>query len=122
MIDPLSNNLPPFENVQKATVESLYTDLSEIGEPIRKPVIAVYPDGFKDQTGQRRSNSKYATFSTAITQAPHAYLIRALKHSNFFDVVERVSLDAVTKERQLIRSTRETFDEEQKLMPLKFAK
>ena len=81
---------------------------------------AVDPDGFKDQTGQRRSNSKYATFSTAITQAPHAYLIRALKHSNFFDVVERVSLDAVTKERQLIRSTRETFDEEQKLMPLKF--
>ena len=32
-----------------------------------------------------------------------------------------MSLDAVTKERQLIRSTRETFDEEQKLMPLKFA-
>jgi curli production assembly/transport component CsgG len=31
-----------------------------------------------------------------------------------------VSLDAVTKERQLIRSTRETFDEDQKLMPLKF--
>jgi curli production assembly/transport component CsgG len=120
MIDPLANNLPPFENVQKATVESLYTDLSDIGEPVRKPVIAVYPDGFKDQTGQRRSNSKYATFSTAITQAPHAYLIRALKHSNFFDVVERVSLDAVTKERQLIRSTRETFEEDQKLMPLKF--
>ena len=47
MIDPLANNLPPFENVQKATVESLYTDLSEIGEPVRKPVIAVYPDGLK---------------------------------------------------------------------------
>jgi curli production assembly/transport component CsgG len=31
-----------------------------------------------------------------------------------------VSLESVTKERQLIRSTRETFDENQKLMPLKF--
>ena len=39
----------------------------------------------------------------------------------FFEVVERVGLDHVTKERQLIRSTRESFDEGQKLPPLKFA-
>jgi len=118
MIDPLQNNLPPVEYLENAVMQTLHTDLKDVAEPERKPVIAVYD--FQDLTGQRRSNSKYATFSTAVTQAPHAYLIRALKHSNFFDVVERVSLDAVTKERQLIRSTRETFDEEQKLMPLKF--
>jgi len=118
MIDPLQNNLPPVEYLENAVMQTLHTDLKDVAEQERKPVIAVYD--FQDLTGQRRSNSKYATFSTAVTQAPHAYLIRALKHSNFFDVVERVSLDAVTKERQLIRSTRETFDEEQKLMPLKF--
>ena len=120
MIDPLANNIPPVERVKEAQVIGLYIDINDVPEPVRKPVIAVYSDGFKDQTGQRRSNSKYATFSTAITQAPHAYLIRTLKHSGFFEVVERVSLDAVTKERQLIRSTRETFDEDQKLLPLKF--
>lgn len=118
MLDPLKNNLPPVEYLENAVMQTLHTDLKNVAEPERKPVIAVYD--FQDLTGQRRSNSKYATFSTAVTQAPHAYLIRALKHSNFFEVVERVSLDAVTKERQLIRSTRETFDEEQKLMPLKF--
>lgn len=118
MIDPIQNNLPPVEYLENAVMQTLHTDLKNVAEPERKPVIAVYD--FQDLTGQRRSNSKYATFSTAVTQAPHAYLIRALKHSNFFDVVERVSLDAVTKERQLIRSTRETFDEDQKLMPLKF--
>ena len=51
-------------------------------------------------------------------------LIRALKHAangNFFRVVERVGLDNLTKERQLIRSTRENFEEDQKLQPLLFA-
>ena len=120
MIDPLENNLPPVKYIQPASIEKLYTELADVEKPSRKPVISVYANDFKDQTGQRRSNAKYATFATAITQAPHAYLIRALKHSGFFEVVERVSLESVTKERQLIRSTRETFDEDQKLMPLKF--
>ena len=107
-------------------MDSLYTDLAYVLEPKRKPVIAVYAENFTDQTGQRRSNSTYATFSSALTQAPHAYLIRALKHAGsekngFFEVVERVSLESVSKERQLIRSTRENFDEDSKLPPLKFA-
>ena len=63
-------------------------------------------------------------FSTAVTQAPEALLIRALKHAangQFFRVVERVGLDNLTKERQLIRSTRENFEEDKKLKPLLFA-
>ena len=99
----------------------LITQLKEIQSPVRKPVVAVYPNSFKDNTGQRRSNSQYASFSTAITQSPDAYLIRALKHSNFFDVVERTGLDNLTKERQIIRTTRESFEEKQKLKPLLFA-
>ena len=99
----------------------LITELKDIKSPVRKPVVAVYPNSFKDNTGQRRSNSQYASFSTAITQSPDAYLIRALKHSNFFDVVERTGLDNLTKERQIIRTTRESFEEKQKLKPLLFA-
>jgi curli production assembly/transport component CsgG len=121
IMDPIENNIAPIKKYEEPEVVVLFTDLAKIGEPVRKPVIAVYPNAFKDETGQRRSNSQYATFSTAITQAPHAYLIRVLKHSEFFDVVERVALEAVSKERQLIRSTRETFDVDQKLMPLTFA-
>tara|TARA_B100001057_G_scaffold149259_1_gene149167 strand:+ start:506 stop:1309 length:804 start_codon:yes stop_codon:yes gene_type:complete len=89
-----------------------------------KPVIAVYPSSFTDQTGQRRSNNSFATFSTAVTQAPYVLLIKTLKavsDGNFFEVVERVGLDNLTKERQLIRSTRESFDDPQKLKPLMFA-
>lgn len=125
--DPIDNNLAPIQRIEQAEIRSLVNDeLLNVDPPIRTPVIAVYRESFTDQTGARRSNSQFATFSTAITQAPHAYLIRALKHAGknndgFFQVVERVGLDHVTKERQLIRSTRESFDEKQKLPPLVFA-
>ena len=103
-------------------------DLKDAPIPEVSPVVAVYPTAFTDQTGQRKSNSEFALFSTAITQQPNALLIRALKHAGdgkFFRVVERVGLDNLTKERQLIRSAREqTATEEEKkkaLRPLLFA-
>ena len=121
IVDPLDNGIPPIRSIESAEVGSLLTNLAEVPIPIRKPVVAVYPNSFKDNTGQRRSNSQYASFSTAITQAPDAYLIRALKHSGVFEVVERTGLDNLTKERQIIRTTRESFDEKQKVKPLMFA-
>ena len=103
-------------------------ELRNVNPPSISPVVAVYPSAFTDQTGQRKSNSEFALFSTAITQQPNALLIRALKHAGdgkFFRVVERVGLDNLTKERQLIRSAREqTATEEDKkkaLRPLLFA-
>ena len=103
-------------------------ELKNVPIPQVSPVVAVYPMSFTDQTGQRKSNSEFALFSTAITQQPNALLIRALKHAGdgkFFRVVERVGLDNLTKERQLIRSAREqsTNEEEKKkaLRPLLFA-
>ena len=90
----------------------------------RKPVIAIYPNSFKDMTGQRKSNGSFALFSTAITQAPEAYLIRALKHASngeFFQIAERVGLADLTKERQLIRSIRESFEEDSRVKPLLLA-
>lgn len=113
-----------FKAKQDASILGLFSaELLNVKAPKNKPVIAVYPNSFTDQTGQRKSNSEFALFSTALTQAPQALLIRALKHTskgNFFIVVERVGLDNLTKERQLIRSTRET-ENEKKLKPLLFA-
>ena len=104
------------------------TELKNVSIPKVSPVVAVYPTAFTDQTGQRKSNSEFALFSTAITQQPNALLIRALKHAGngqFFREVEGVGLDNLTKERQLIRSAREqTASEEEKkkaLRPLLFA-
>lgn len=87
--------------------------------PARTPVVAIYK--FEDLTGQRKSRDGIADFSSAITQAPEAYLIRALKQSRFFKVVERKGLDHLTRERQLIRQTRTSFEDEQEQLPLIFA-
>lgn len=102
-------------------------DLVSVKAPTVRPVVAVYPSSFTDQTGQRKSNSSFALFSTAVTQQPSALLIRALKHASngeFFRVVERVGLDNLTKERQLVRSAREQLadnEESKSVPPLLFA-
>jgi len=119
-----------FEEYNVVQISDLQSkELLNVVKPIVKPVVAVYPTAFTDQTGQRKSNSEFALFSTAITQQPSSLLIRALKHAgngDFFVVVERVGLDNLTKERQLIRSAREQIaktDEEKRkaLRPLLFA-
>ncbi len=85
--------------------EPITKEIQEIPVPEVQPVAAVYK--FADYTGQRKSVDGYANFSTAMTQAPEVYLIRALKQSGFFRVVERGGIDHITRERQIIRSTRE---------------
>ena len=102
-------------------------ELLNIPQPKLPIVVAVYPNSFTDQTGQRKSNSEFALFSTAVTQAPSHLLIRSLKHTadgKFFRVAERVGLDNLTKERQLIRSAREQNEDKdgpKPIMPLLFA-
>ena len=81
--------------------------------------IAVY--GFTDKTGQKKSSEKLALFSTAVTQGAEVFLIKALQDTpNWFTVVERVSLDNLIKERQLIRNQREVYEgkEAKPLKPL----
>ena len=92
--------------------------------PQQKAVIAVY--NFNDYTGQRKSSQQMALFSTAVTQGADQYLIDALKsagNGNWFVVVERSGLDFLTRERQLIRQTRQTYagETENTLKPLLFA-
>ena len=103
-----------------AVVEKPVTEaIQNIPMPSRYPVVAVYK--FTDSTGQRKSVNGIASFSTAVTMAPEAYLIRALKQSGFFKVVERTGLDHLTRERQLIRQTRQSFNDDDEQLPLLFA-
>jgi curli production assembly/transport component CsgG len=103
-----------------AVVEQAVTkDIQTLPMPHRYPVVAVYK--FADYTGQRKSVDGIASFSTAVTMAPETYLIRALKQSGFFRVVERKGLDNLTRERQLIRQTRQTFKDDTEQKPLIFA-
>ncbi len=87
-------------------------------------VAAVY--SFSDKTGQRRPSDTIAHISTAVTQGGEAFLIKALRDvggGQWFRVVERVGLDNLIKERQLIRSTRDAFEGEaaKELRPMMFA-
>ena len=87
-----------------------------------KPVIAVYK--FLDKTGQRKQKGDAAMFSTAVSQGAETMLIDALKTAgdgNWFRVVERVGIDHLTRERQIVRSTREAYQDETKLAPMLFA-
>ena len=77
----------------------------------RRVTVAVY--SFQDKTGQRKFMENFASFSTAVTQGAEGYVIKALQDAGsgrWFKVVERVGLDNVVKERQLIRSQRELYE------------
>ena len=100
--------------------------LITIPPPTRGPiVVAVYK--FLDRTGQRKSKDNIASLSSAVTQGADVIVIQALKQAgngSWFRVVERVGLDHLIKERQLVRSTRATFEgkkRKSKLKPLLFA-
>jgi curli production assembly/transport component CsgG len=90
----------------------------------KKVTVAVY--GFADKTGQRKPTPGIASLSTAVTQGGEVFLIKALQdvgRGTWFDVVERVNIDALTKERTIIRQMREAYEgkDAKPLMPLMFA-
>ena len=125
-LNPVTINLENGKNLP-SVLEIQSEELLNVAQPKVPIVVAVYPNSFTDQTGQRKSNSQFALFSTAITQQPSHLLIRSLKNTSngkFFRVAERVGLDNLTKERQLIRSAREQNEETdgpKPIMPLLFA-
>jgi curli production assembly/transport component CsgG len=102
--------------IQEAEVVKIptYQELADLPAAESMPVVAVY--AFQDKTGQRKSKDGIASFSTAVTQGAESFLIDALKtaaNGKWFRVVERTSLDALVRERQIIRSTRESFAEKE---------
>ena len=77
----------------------------------KKITIAVY--SFGDKTGQRKPADNIANLSSAVTQGAEVWVIKALQEvggGTWFDVVERVGMDNLIKERQLIRNTREVYE------------
>ena len=95
--------------------------LPPIGGPIP---VAVY--SFSDKTGQRKSVTGIASLSSAVTQGAESYLIKALQDSGdgrWFIPVERVGIDNLIKERQMIRQARELYQgkDAQPLPPMVFA-
>ena len=91
------------------------------GRPIS---VAVY--SFADKTGQRRPQANVASLSSAVTQGAETFLIQALQgvgRSQWFEVVERVGIDNLTKERLIIRQMREAYEgnNAKPLMPMQFA-
>jgi len=101
-----------------------HEELRQLPPAEKMPVVAAY--SFLDKTGQRKSVSGVAMFSTAVSQGADTMLIDALKtagNGKWFRVVERVGIDHLTRERQIVRTTREQYDEEDDtgLAPLLFA-
>ena len=102
----------------------LVDELYNITPPERKVPVAVYK--FNDVTGQRKSSSSLALLSSAVTQGGDIWLIQALKKAGkgeWFQVIERMELENLLKERQIIRNTRKNYDGDtaEKIKPLLFA-
>jgi len=94
------------QNKPQPIVEPVKKQLPEPADG--KIVVGVY--SFTDKTGQRKENGAIAKLSSAVTQGGETLLIKSLQDvggGNWFRVVERVGLDNLLKERQLIRSARE---------------
>jgi len=94
--------------------------------PLDGPKITIAVYNFTDKTGQRKPNDSFSQLSSAITQGSEVWVIQALDtvgNGTWFTVVERIGLDNLVKERQLIKSTREVYEgkEAPNLKPLLFA-
>ena len=109
----------------EVAVNKLQKEFDTLPAPAGKKVtVAVY--SFADKTGQRKPTPGIASLSSAVTQGGEVFLIKALQdvgRGTWFDVVERVNIDALTKERTIIRQMREAYEgkDAKPLMPLMFA-
>jgi curli production assembly/transport component CsgG len=112
------------EEMPISTSAPMVDELRNMPPPKRKVPIAVYK--FNDVTGQRKTSSALALLSSAVTQGGDIWLIQALKkagNGTWFRVIERMELDNLLKERQIIRNTRKSYDGDkaEKIKPLLFA-
>jgi curli production assembly/transport component CsgG len=99
-------------------------DLGNLPRPKRKLDIAVYQ--FADLTGKNEPNDNVAVFSRAVTQGGTGFVVDALQragHGRWFTVDERVGLNDLLQERQLVKATRTEFegDDARPLPPVRFA-
>ena len=107
-----------------ATSKPMVDELLTMTPPERKVPVAVYK--FNDVTGQRKTHSNLALLSSAVTQGGDIWLLQALKkagNGKWFQVIERMELENLLKERQIIRNTRNSYEgkKAEKIKPLLFA-
>lgn len=115
----------PLQRPANLQENPLVTELNQL-KPLNGPVMTVGVYSFTDKTGQRKPADNIANLSSAVTQGAEVWVIDALLQAGegtWFEVVERVGMDNVIKERQLIRNTRQNYEAEDAtpLMPMKFA-
>jgi curli production assembly/transport component CsgG len=114
-------NIPEPEPPE--VIRNTNTEFNTLPPPATGPIVAaVY--GFADKTGQRKPSERLANISFAVTQGAEAWVINALQQvggGEWFKVVERVGLDNLIKERQIIRQTRDAAGDETQLRPMMFA-
>ena len=114
-----------FDTPKVEESKFLKKDANKLQPPEGGPLpVAVY--GFRDLTGQRKSMANIASLSSAVTQGAENYLIKALQDvgdQRWFTVLERVGLENLIKERQMIRQMREQYQgrDAKMLPPMMFA-
>ena len=114
-----------FDDPTVETSKFLKKKENSLLPPVGGPIpVAVY--SFSDKTGQRKSVTGIASLSSAVTQGAESYLIKALQDAGdgrWFIPIERVGIDNLIKERQMIRQARELYQgkEAQALPPMVFA-
>ncbi len=114
-----------FDEPKVEASKFLKKDQNKLRPPQGGPLpVAVY--GFRDLTGQRKSQPLIASLSSAVTQGAENYLIKALQdvgEQRWFTVLERVGLENLIKERQMIRQMREQYQgrDAKALPPMMFA-
>ena len=115
----------PMPSVQRSPIPEMLAAVPPIEG--KKITVAVY--SFADKTGQRKPSDTVSNLSSAVTQGAEVWVIKALQevgNGSWFEVVERIGMDHLIKERQLIRNTRDVYEKELKsgptpLKPMLFA-
>lgn len=82
--------------------------------PLPKKPIVVGVYNFKDQTGQYKQIENGSSFSTAVSQGATTMLVKALEDSRWFTPIERENLNNLLNERNIIRSTRDEYNRNEK--------
>ena len=114
-----------MESKPEVTEMKMQKEFDTVPAPAQKKItVAVY--SFQDKTGQRRNTPNIASFSTAVTQGAEPFLIKALQDvgkGQWFDVVERVNVDNLIKERTIIKQMRDAYEgnNSKAVPPLQFA-
>ena len=119
------SNADPMPSIQKSPIPEMLAAVPPIEG--KKITVAVY--SFSDKTGQRKPSDTVSNLSSAVTQGAEVWVIKALQevgNGSWFEVVERIGMDHLIKERQLIRNTRDVYEKELKsgptpLKPMLFA-